>query len=84
MDRSEHHEDQGNHRGAIGSLRTVFDRRRRRQFPPYGVVYDVTYYSDYTLTTRIGNERWMCTGYLHWGQTSIYKVENTWPCQEEQ
>lgn len=54
------------------------------KFPPYGVVYDVTYYSDASYTTRIGNERWTCTGYLHWGQTSIYKVENTWPCQEEQ
>lgn len=53
------------------------------KFPPSGVVYDVTYYSDYTYTTRIGNERWTCTGYLHWGQTSVYKVENTWPCQEE-
>ncbi len=54
------------------------------KFPPYGVVYDVTYYSDHTLTTRIGNQRWTCTGYLHWGETSIHKVENTWPCQEEQ
>jgi Family of unknown function (DUF6289) len=53
------------------------------RFPPFGVVYDVTYYSDASYTTRIGNERWTCTGYLHWGQTSVYRVENTWPCNEE-
>lgn len=54
------------------------------RFPPDGYVYDVTYYSDANFTTRIGNERWTCTGYLHWGETSAYRIEHTWPCQEEQ
>jgi hypothetical protein len=54
------------------------------RFPPAGYVYDVTYYSDYSYTTRVGNERWTCDGYLHWGQRTIYKVENSWPCTIEE
>ncbi|MBL8261505.1 MAG: hypothetical protein JNM58_03695 [Xanthomonadaceae bacterium] len=54
------------------------------KFPPPGNVYDVTYYSDHTLTTRVGNERWTCDGYLHWGQRTIHKVENSWPCNIEE
>jgi hypothetical protein len=54
------------------------------KFPPPGNVYDVTYYSDATYSTRVGNERWTCDGYLHWGQTTIYRVENTWPCAGEE
>lgn len=54
------------------------------RFPPSGNVYDVQYYSDYTLTNRVGGERWTCTGYMSWGQRTVYKIESTWPCLEEQ
>lgn len=37
------------------------------KFPPAGYVYDVTYYTDHSYTTRVGNERLTCDGYLHWG-----------------
>jgi hypothetical protein len=54
------------------------------KFPPYGSVYDVQYYSDSSYSTRVGGERWTCTGYLNWGVRTIYKVENSWSCPEEQ
>lgn len=54
------------------------------KFPPYGSVYDVQYYSNSSYTTRVGGERWTCTNYMNWGVKTIYKVENSWPCAEEQ
>lgn len=53
------------------------------KFPPYGNVYDVQYYTDYSYTTRVGGERWTCTAHMSWGQKTIYKVENSWPCEEQ-
>jgi hypothetical protein len=53
------------------------------RFPPGDVVYDVTYYSDYSYSTRVGNERWTCTGYMNWGQRTVYRIERTWPCDDQ-
>lgn len=66
---------------AVGGLLSI--GAATAKFPPYGNVYDVTYYSDASYTTRVGNERWTCTGYMNWGQRTIYKIENSWPCVEE-
>jgi hypothetical protein len=53
------------------------------RLPAYEGVYDVQYYSDYSYTTRVGGERWTCTGHMRWGTRTIYKVESTWPCTDE-
>ncbi|MBP6748903.1 MAG: hypothetical protein KA144_04625 [Xanthomonadaceae bacterium] len=53
------------------------------RFPPFGYVYDIEYFSDYTYTTRVGSERYTCTTYYPLiGERTTYKVEHLWPCEE--